>query len=85
MPAGLPRLYSTYALIDEAYAVTSSVNGPLTGPRVLTIQAFINLSWVLSGIVGALVGQVLPAGTSPRPSSRAGLRFSPRSLRLVKW
>lgn len=27
---------------------------------MLTIQAFIQLSWVLSGIVGALVGQVLP-------------------------
>lgn len=27
VPAGLPRLYSTYALIDEAYAVTSTVKG----------------------------------------------------------
>ncbi|OEX92160.1 branched-chain amino acid ABC transporter permease [Corynebacterium sp. BCW_4722] len=56
----VPKVYSTYALTDEAYAVASTIKGPVTGARVLTIEGFIQLSWVLSGIVGALVGQIIP-------------------------
>lgn len=59
VPDGLPKLYSTYALIDEAYALTATMRQP-TGARVLTIQGLIQFAWVASGIVGALVGQVIP-------------------------
>lgn len=55
-----PKVYATYALTDEAYALTSTLTGPVTGRRVIAIQAFIHVSWVLSGVVGALVGQVIP-------------------------
>ena len=58
-PKGLATFVSTHALTDEAYAVTSAVRNP-TGPRVLTIEGFIYICWLLSGILGALVGQVIP-------------------------
>lgn len=61
----LGRAYSTYALTDEAYAIASSRRPgapPLTGARLLAIQVFCQLAWVLSGIVGALGGTALPDG-----------------------
>lgn len=61
----LGRVYSTYALIDEAYAIVSSRRPdapPLTGPRLLTIQVFCHLMWVLPTTVGALTGAALPEG-----------------------
>ena len=59
---GVPTAYATYALTDEVYAITSTLRGPLTGTRLLTITAVCQLAWVLSGIVGALAGTVIPAG-----------------------
>ena len=57
------RAYSTYALTDESYAIVSArPPGPVSGARVLTIQLFCQTMWVLPGILGALVGQVIPAG-----------------------
>lgn len=61
----LGRAYSTYALTDESYAIVSArLAGapPLTGARVLTIQVFCQLVWVLSGVAGALAGKALPEG-----------------------
>lgn len=60
----LGRAYSTYALTDEAYAIASArpPGMPLRGARLLTIQLFCQLSWVVSGIVGALAGRGLPEG-----------------------
>jgi len=58
-PAG--RAYSTYSLTDESYAIASA-RRPRSGVQVLTIQAFCQSMWVLPGIVGALVGEVIPAG-----------------------
>ena len=60
----LGRAYSTYALTDEAYAIASARQPgmPLRGARLLTIQLFCQLSWVVSGIVGALAGRGLPEG-----------------------
>lgn len=58
---GAGRAYSTYALTDESYAIASA-RRPRSGAQVLTIQAFCQSMWVLPGIVGALVGEVIPAG-----------------------
>lgn len=61
---GAATLYSTYALTDEAYAIGSALRAREvpTGTRVVTIQAVVNIAWVLSGVVGALAGNLLPAG-----------------------
>ena len=56
-PAG--RAYVTYALTDEAYAVASTRRN-LSGPRLVTIVAFIQAVWVIAGIIGAVAGYVLP-------------------------
>ncbi|SMG18159.1 4-azaleucine resistance probable transporter AzlC [Corynebacterium pollutisoli] len=58
---GAGRAYSTYALTDESYAIASA-RRPRSGVQVLTIQAFCQSMWVLPGVVGALVGEVIPAG-----------------------
>lgn len=55
----LGRAYSTYALTDESYAVASA-HPPRSGRGVLTIQIACQLTWVLSGIAGALLGEVIP-------------------------
>ena len=59
----LGRAYSTYALTDESYAISSSrpPTGPNSGARVLTIQILCQLMWVLPGIVGALLGAAIPS------------------------
>lgn len=60
---GAGRAYSTYALTDESYAIASArPPGKISGPRLLTIQLFCQSMWVLPGIVGALVGEIIPAG-----------------------
>lgn len=57
------RAYSTYALTDENYAIVSArPPGKVSGPWVLTIQIFCQSAWVIAGIVGALVGGVIPSG-----------------------
>lgn len=58
----LERVYSTYALTDESYAIVSALprGEKLSGPRVLTIQIFCQALWVLPGIVGAVAGQAVP-------------------------
>lgn len=55
----LGRVYSTYALTDESYAIASATQ-PRSGARVLSVQLVCQILWVVSGIVGALAGQVLP-------------------------
>ncbi len=56
------KAYSAYALIDEAYAIVSvrDPRTPLTGTRILTIQILLHLLWLIPGIVGALVGEIIP-------------------------
>ncbi|MGC2865441.1 AzlC family ABC transporter permease [Corynebacterium glutamicum] len=59
--SGAGRAYSTYALTDESYAIVSArPPGDISGTRVLTIQILCQALWVIPGIIGALVGQVLP-------------------------
>nr|WP_272508788.1 AzlC family ABC transporter permease [Corynebacterium pilbarense] len=59
---GLPSAYATYALTDEVYAITSTLRDRPSGPRLLTISIVCQIAWVVSGIVGALAGAVIPAG-----------------------
>ncbi|MCB0959465.1 MAG: AzlC family ABC transporter permease [Acidimicrobiales bacterium] len=57
----LGRAYATYALTDEAYALTATLPEPeLTSTRILAIQVLCQAYWVTGGIVGALSGRALP-------------------------
>ena len=58
---GLPRAYSIYALIDEAYA-TYVLMPPqqLSSRRVITGQFAMQAYWVLGGIAGVLIAGALP-------------------------
>lgn len=60
------KVYATYSLTDEVYAITSALpteerNQNLTGARLLTIHIMCQSMWVIPGIIGALVGQVIPS------------------------
>lgn len=71
------RVYSMYALTDEAYAVTAAKDPEaLSSRRVLFIQVFCQLYWVLGGTVGALAGSALPV-------ELAGLDFALTALFVV--
>lgn len=63
--SSLGRAYSTYALTDETYAVISSLplttRSTLSGTRILTVGIVCQLLWVIPGILGALLGVVIPA------------------------
>ncbi|QIK84644.1 AzlC family ABC transporter permease [Sanguibacter sp. HDW7] len=57
----LRRTYAMYALTDETYAVVATrAPGALSGARVLWIQVLCQAYWVGGGILGALVGSLLP-------------------------
>lgn len=61
--SNLGRVYSTYALTDESYAIVSAQPpGAISGTRVLTIQIFCQVLWIIPGMIGAAVGEVIPAG-----------------------
>lgn len=62
----LGRAYATYSLTDEVYAITGRFGAdgmdrgrPVSSARLLTISLFCQLSWVLSGILGALGGSTV--------------------------
>ncbi|QIK62409.1 branched-chain amino acid ABC transporter permease [Leucobacter viscericola] len=58
---GLPRAYSVYALIDEAYATYVLMPAQkLTSRRIVTGQLAMQTYWVSGGIVGVLVAGALP-------------------------
>lgn len=58
---GLPRAYSVYALIDEAYA-TYALLPPerLASARIVTGQLAMQAYWVGGGLVGAAIASALP-------------------------
>lgn len=58
---GLPRAYSMYAMIDEAYA-TYVLMPPerLSSARMVTGQLAMQVYWVGGGLVGVLVASALP-------------------------
>lgn len=60
----LGRVYSTYALTDESYAIVSATDtdNQMSGRQVLTVQIVCQLLWVLPGIAGAITGAALPDG-----------------------
>lgn len=55
------RAYSTYALTDESYAIAAA-RPPRSGVQVLTLQLFCQSMWVIPGILGAVVGEIIPPG-----------------------
>ena len=57
----LRRTYAMFALIDEAYALTTArAAGELTSTRILAMQLLMHASWVSGGVAGALAGSSLP-------------------------
>jgi 4-azaleucine resistance transporter AzlC len=71
------KIYSTFALTDEAYALTST--GDAAGwsrARIVSVQAFFHVCWVLSVTLGAVLGGLIP----PRVD---GLNFAVTALFAV--
>jgi branched chain amino acid efflux pump len=56
----LAKMYSTYALTDEAYAVTSAEPHAWTSRSILLVQLTFQAAWVSGATIGALVGTALP-------------------------
>ena len=54
------RLFSMYALVDEAYALTAARPNGWTKPRLLAMQVLFNLTWLLSSLVGVSAGSLIP-------------------------
>lgn len=58
---GLPRAYSVYALIDEAYATYALMPAQrLSSPRIVTGQLAMQAYWVLGGLAGVWLASALP-------------------------
>lgn len=71
------RAYSTFALTDEAWALTSSsVAQQWSGRRILALQSTFHLAWVSSVTIGGLAGNLIP-------DSVVGLDFAMSSFFLV--
>jgi 4-azaleucine resistance transporter AzlC len=71
------RAYSTFALTDEAYALTSTPQARTwPGPRIVWLQVFMHLYWVGSATAGALLGTLIP-------DSVTGLDFALTALFAV--
>jgi 4-azaleucine resistance transporter AzlC len=76
VPGVAPKAYSTFALTDEAYAVTARPDARAwSGERILWLQAFVHMFWVGSVTLGALGGTLLPPV--------AGLDFAVTALFVV--
>lgn len=59
---GLPRAYSVYALIDEAYATYALLpHERLSSPRIVTGQLAMQAYWVVGGLLGVAIASALPA------------------------
>lgn len=55
------RAYSTFALTDEAYALTATPEAAgWSRTRIISIQAFFHLAWVLCVAAGAGLGSLIP-------------------------
>ncbi len=54
------RVYSMYALIDEAWAVAAATPEKWTGPRLLSMQLAYQAYWVSGGLTGVLVAGLMP-------------------------
>lgn len=59
---GLPRAYSVYAMIDEAYATYALIPpARLSSRRIVTGQLAMQAYWVGGGLVGVALAAALPA------------------------
>jgi 4-azaleucine resistance transporter AzlC len=57
----LPKLYSTYTLSDEAYAIAVSPEAKTWTTRpILIMQLTLQLLWVTGATMGAVLGEALP-------------------------
>ncbi|MFE1391119.1 AzlC family ABC transporter permease [Streptomyces albogriseolus] len=73
----LARLYSTFALSDEAYAMTTGGQaGTWSSRRMVSFQAFNHLYCVIGALAGCLLGSLIP----PRIT---GLDFAMTALLVV--
>ncbi|TQL69777.1 4-azaleucine resistance transporter AzlC [Nocardioides albertanoniae] len=55
------RAYSTFALTDEAYALTATPDSAgWSRARIISIQAFFHVAWVLCVAIGAGLGSLIP-------------------------
>lgn len=75
---GIPaKVYSTFALTDEAYALTTGTHAHTwSRARILWVQALVQVYWVGSATLGALVGTLVPDRV-------VGLDFAVTALFLV--
>ncbi|NJP67939.1 AzlC family ABC transporter permease [Streptomyces spiramenti] len=71
------KLYSTFAMTDEAYALTAtSASRSWSGPRIVWMQLYLHLYWIIGGTAGALLGALIG-------DSVAGLDFALPALFTV--
>lgn len=55
------RVYSVYALTDEAYAVTAAFPKGWTSWRLISMQLAFQGYWFFGGLTGVAIGNLLPA------------------------
>ncbi|MGW2899023.1 AzlC family ABC transporter permease [Streptomyces sp. NPDC001212] len=73
----LGKAYSTYAMCDEAYALTTGEQARTwSSRRILWLQFFLHLYWAGSSTAGALLGSLIP-------DSVTGLDFALTALFTV--
>ncbi|MEU4450744.1 AzlC family ABC transporter permease [Nocardioides sp. NPDC023903] len=71
------KAYSTFALTDEAYALTATPEAAgWSRTRIISIQAFFHVAWVLCVAAGAGLGSLIPPQV-------AGLDFAVTALFVV--
>ena len=77
VPGVAAKAYSTFALTDEAYALTARPEAQTwSRARILGLQAFVHCFWAGSVTLGALGGTLIPPGV-------AGLDFAVTALFVV--
>ena len=77
VPGVAAKAYSTFALTDEAYALTARPESRTwSRARILGLQAFVHAFWAGSVTLGALGGTLIPPGVR-------GLDFAVTALFLV--
>ena len=54
------KLYSVYALTDEAFAIAVAHPGRWKAPALLAMQVSLQTYWVIGGVVGACLASLIP-------------------------
>ncbi|MCQ8771034.1 AzlC family ABC transporter permease [Streptomyces telluris] len=61
VPGRLGKAYATFAMCDEAYALTTGKQArSWSGRRMVWLQFFLHLYWAGSAVAGALLGSLIP-------------------------